>query len=70
MEAFYLEKEDRLILVSVKRARDTTIVKENNHIVIDYDKNGHPIMLEILDASVLFKIPKKTLKLFINGKLI
>ncbi|MDO8869636.1 MAG: DUF2283 domain-containing protein [Methanobacteriaceae archaeon] len=46
-----------------------TSIELNNEVILDFDKNGNPVALEILSASNILKTPKYSLKRINNIKM-
>lgn len=68
MKAIYSKDDDRLILITGKGTLEHKTVEYSNHVRVDFNDEGLPTMIEILDASILFKTSKDTLSKFFEMK--
>lgn len=62
MLVIYSEKNDKLILINTEGTPKHQTKEYNSFVSIDFNEDRVPTMMEVSDASILFKIPKKVLR--------
>lgn len=68
MKAVYNDKEDILLVLNPTNEPVYTQEEYKSTVKVDFDFDGVPIMMEIIEASVLFGIPKSVLKVLMGER--
>jgi hypothetical protein len=68
MRAIYNDKEDILLVLNPTDEPLYTQEEYKSTIKVDFNFNGVPIMMEIIEASVLFGMPKSVLKALLEER--
>jgi len=62
----YNEESDAIFIHDKKDYIYDSSIELENDIILDYDHEGNPVAIEILNPSKIFKIPKNSLNDIVN----
>lgn len=68
MNVIYNEQTDTLLVLNPSGSPSNSQNSFKNTVTVDFDIHGEPVMLEIVEASIMLGMPKEILKKLFTEK--